>query len=145
MDRKPTLEELKKALKKSSGNLSVAADLLGVSRITLWRYQRDDKEFSDAIKESRKRVLDQCITTAKAVALGIPLKDDDGHFVGWQEKPDSQMLRYFISTLGRDEGFGENVDLTTNGKDITTAIQVEVIDRREDVERDEDSDNTDIQ
>jgi len=31
--------------------------------------------------------------------------------VGWAERPDSNMLRYLLSMLGRKEGFGETVSV----------------------------------
>lgn len=135
--KQPSLEEFRKVLQETGGNLTNTAARLGVTRVTLWKWQKADEEFAQAVQESRKRLLDQCITTAQLIAMGIPMKDDEGKIVGWQERPDSQMLRYFISTLGRDEGFGENVDITTNGKDIIPQIQIEVIDRREDVAKDD--------
>ena len=39
--------------------------------------------------------------------MGIPEKDESGNFVGWRERPDGYMIRYLLSTLGRNEGFGE--------------------------------------
>ncbi len=38
--------------------------------------------------------------------------------MGWQEKPDIHMAKYIMSTIGRDEGFNNNVDITSNGKDV---------------------------
>lgn len=138
MDTKPTLEELSEALKKTRGNLTNTARLLGISRTTLWRYGKEIPEMGDLIKESRKEKLDQFVTTAELLALGIPdIDPDTKKVVGWIEKPDGQMLRYFMSTLGRDEGFGDNIDVTTNGKDINNVLQVEVIDKRSDVDNDE--------
>lgn len=138
MDTKPTLEELSEALKKTRGNLTNTARLLGISRTTLWRYGKEIPEMGDLIKESRKEKLDQFVTTAELLALGIPdIDPETKKVVGWVEKPDGLMLRYFMSTLGRDEGFGDNIDVTTNGKDINNVLQVEVIDKRSDVDNDE--------
>ena len=64
------------------------------------------------------KVFDRCFTTAQALAFGIPDTDDNGNVIGWIERPDSGMLRYFLSTLGRNEGFAENVDITSNGETI---------------------------
>lgn len=132
-----SIEEIKEALAKTQGNLSNTAKLLGCTRATLWNWSQRSPEVKSAIKESRKQLLDRCITSAQALALGVPRTDADGKFVGWDERPDAGMLKYFISTLGRDEGFGENLDITTNGKDINH-IQVEVIDSREQVSKEED-------
>ena len=44
------------------------------------------------------------------------------------------MLRYFISTLGRKEGYGESIDITSKGESIKPdPIVVEVIDSRDKV------------
>ena len=134
--KKPTLEALKEALEKTQGNLTNTAVLLGCCRASLWEWGKRDPKFAQVIDDSRKKFLDNCLTTARVVALGIPVIEG-GKVTGWKERPDSQMLRYFISTLGRNEGFGENLDITTNGKDINQQIKIEVIDRREDVRHDE--------
>lgn len=139
--KKPTLKDFKVALKKTRGNLTNTAELLGVVRSTLWLWAKQDEDFAEAIKDVRKGKLDQFVTTAELLALGIPdIDPETKKVVGWVEKPDGLMLRYFMSTLGRDEGFGENLDVTTNGKDISTAIQVEIIDKRSDVMSDEERD-----
>ena len=48
------------------------------------------------------------------------VKDPDGKTrqVGWITPPDSGMTRYIIGTLGRKEGLGEHLDVTTNGESI---------------------------
>lgn len=139
---KPNVEVLKQALEKTRGNLTNTAKLLGVDRVTLWRWAKDDPEYKDAISNSRKGKLDQFITTAELLALGIPdIDPETKKVVGWVEKPDAGMLKFFMSTLGRDEGFGDNLDLTTNGKDINSVVQVEIIDKRSDVIKEEEKDN----
>ena len=74
--------------------------------------------------------------------MGIPdIDPETKKVVGWVEKPDAGMLKFFMSTLGRDEGFGDNLDLTTNGKDINSVVQVEIIDKRSDVIKEEEENN----
>ena len=141
MSRKVTVEEIEEALSKTNGNLTNTARLLGIRRETLWHYSKEDERVASAIKESRKVMLDKCLTAAQALALGVPLMEN-GKFVGWQEKPDAGMLKYFISCLGRDEGFGENVDVTSGGAKIE-GIKVEIIDKRDDVEKCETVDTKD--
>ena len=68
------------------------------------------------LNDARGEFLDEVVATARVVALGIPLKDDNGNFAGYQVPPDPSMLRYIMSTLGRSEGFGEHIDVTTDGK-----------------------------
>lgn len=118
----PSLDEFVEVINKTNGNLTNAGKMLGVTRVTIWMWANNNKEFENAIINSRKSLLDKCLTTAQVVALGIPKINDMGQVTGWEEKPDSNMLRYFISTLGKDEGFGEKLDVTTNNKDITTTL-----------------------
>lgn len=135
-----TLEELRDALDKTQGNLTNAAKILGVRRESIWLWGKREPKVKEIINNSKKQTLDQCVTAAKALALGIPIMEN-GKFVGWQEKPDGQMLRYFISTLGRDEGFGESIDVTSGGEKIG-GVQVEIIDSRDKVmKKEEDSDD----
>jgi hypothetical protein len=136
--KKPPLEEFKKAIEATRGNLTATAKALGVVRATVWKWAKEDEDFRSTINDARKGKLDQFISTAELVALGIPDVDPETkRVVGWVEKPDPQMLRYFMSTLGRDEGFGDNLDITTNGKDVNNVVRVEVIDKRSDVAQDE--------
>ena len=136
--KKPPIEEIKQALEKTRGNLTNTAKLLGIDRVTLWYWSKNDPEVRDAIANSRKGKLDQFITTAEILALGIPdIDPETKKVIGWVEKPDAGMLKFFMSTLGRDEGFGDAMDLTTNGKDLNSVVQVEIIDKRSDVIQEE--------
>lgn len=127
--KKPTLENFKKALEMTGGNLSNAAKLLNCERNSITRWAKNDAEFAAAIEESRKKMLDTFVDTARIVAMGKMVLDDKKQFVGWEIPPDPQMLRYFMSTLGRDEGFGEEVVLhhtADEGVDVTRWIDKEI-------------------
>ena len=72
---------------------------------------------------------DDALMTANIVALGMPIKDPQGCVVGWEQLPDSTMVRYLMSTLGKDEDFGEDVTLhhtTDEGIDIGRRIDKEI-------------------
>lgn len=68
-------------------------------------------------------MFDKCLDVAYAVAMGVPKVNENKEFVGWEEKPDSNMLRYLLSTLGRDEGFGEKHDVNIENQ-LPTAINI---------------------
>lgn len=127
--KKPPVEKLEKVLAATGGNLSEAARMLGVSRKMLRRWCNEDEEFDDALYEARMRTFDKAVSTAQAVAFGVPIMEK-GKFVGWQEHPDPQMLRYFMTTLGKDEGFGEEATVhhtvATKGIDIHKWIELEM-------------------
>ena len=132
---KPKLRRFEEIAAKYGGNVSRIADAFDVSRLTVYRWCEADARFQAAIEEHRGRLLDRCLETAAIIANGIPRKDENGEVIGWNERPDSWMLKFLISTLGRKEGFGEAVDITTKGESIRPEpIKIEVIDRREQVE-----------
>ena len=73
--------------------------------------------------------LDDAVMTANIAALGIPIKDPQERVVGWEWPPGSSMVRYLMSTLGRDEDFGEDVTLhntVDEGIDIGRRIDKEI-------------------
>lgn len=110
--KKPSRDEFEDIIRKTAGNLSQAAGMLGVTRQTIHNWLKEDDEIKAIVKDSRKKLFDQCLDAARIVALGIPNIDPTtGNIMGWKEKPDGQMLRYFLSTLGRDEGFGDSMNI----------------------------------
>lgn len=123
MSKKPTAKEFADIVEKMAGNMTDVAQTLGVSRQTVYNWMKEDEEFECVLKDSRKKFFDRCLDTARLVAVGIP-KIKDGKLVGWIERPDSTMLRYLLSTLGRDEGFSNNVDLTSGGDKLPTVINL---------------------
>ena len=122
MAKKPSIGVFREVLRKSGGNLTRVAATFKVARKTIYEWAKDDSNFKDAISDERGSLVDECLFSARILALGIPEKDENGNFVGWRDRPDGNMLRYLLSTLGRSEGFGENIDITTNGKDINPQI-----------------------
>ncbi len=121
--KKPSLGEFEKAVEASMGNMTEVANMLGVSRQSVYKWINGDEEFENVVKDSRKRVFDKALDTARIVAMGIP-KIKDGKLVGWIEKPDTKVLIYLLQTLGKDEGFGNSVDLTTGGDKLPAVINV---------------------
>lgn len=121
--KKPSLEVFEKLVHAKGGNLTKVAEVLRCDRSQIWRWQKADPEFDRVVRNERAMLFDESLSTARLVALGLaayedvlddegnPLRDKDGkkmkRFAGWIEKPDANMLRYFMSTLGKNEGFGE--------------------------------------
>ncbi len=119
---KPELDTFEAAVKKYRGNISRVASAFGVTRWTVSNWVKEDHDFKQAVNDARMRLFDECLTSAEALALGVAERDEKGNFLDWKRIPDGNMLRYLMSTLGKEEGFGENVDVTTNGKDICQQI-----------------------
>lgn len=114
---KPTFKQFEKAISKYGGNLTKVAESFRVSRTCMYKWVNDDPKFKEAVDDARMRLFDECLSTARVVAMGVP-KVESGKMVGWNQYPDSSMLRYLMSSLGKKEGFGESVDVTTGGEKI---------------------------
>lgn len=103
----PPIDEFRKMVRQFRGNLSRLADSYGVSRCTVEKWKNHDEEYKQAVRDARMRLFDNCLQTSEVLAMGIPVKDEDGKIIGWEEKPDGNMLRYLMGKLGASEGFGE--------------------------------------
>lgn len=64
------------------------------------------------------RLFDQALDAARALTVGIPKIGVNGQLLGWIERPDGQMVRYILSTLGKNEGFTERKELTGDGQPL---------------------------
>lgn len=136
--KKPKLEDFTEALRRAGGNVSRVADFFDVSRVAAYDWIKKDPKFKKALDDQRGRTLDALVNTALSLAQGIPLLKD-GKRVGWKEEPNWKVLTYLIGKLGQNEGFGDKVDITSNGESIKPdPIVVEVIDSRDKVAKDED-------
>lgn len=117
---KPNIEEFRKISYVLWGNITKIAYYFGVDRRIVYRWMRNE-EYMEAIEDSRGSFLDECIQMARLVALGVPELDLNGKFVRWKIHPDARMLRYFMSTLGKNEGFGANTKETLNEESFPAA------------------------
>lgn len=120
---KPSIDEFRDVMEEAHGNMSDAAKILRVTRQTIYNWCNGEPEFKEIVQEHRKRLFDECLGQARILALGLP-KVENGKLVGWIEKPDGQMLRYFLQTLGKDEGFGTSVDITSGGEALPQVINL---------------------
>lgn len=133
--KKPSLKKFTEVCEQCKGVMTNIAKAFNCSRVAVYKWCKSDPSFQEAIDEYKGQLLDECLKSARILALGIPELNDKKQIVGWKERPDSYMLRYLMGTLGRREGFGENIDVTSDGKSIKqeqTVIQI--IDSRDKVE-----------
>ncbi len=130
--KKPSFKKFKEASKKFGGNMSAIAKHFNVGRTTVYTWTKEDSKFKEVIDDHRGLVCDECFVTARMLARGIPVLDENGAIIEWKERPDANMVRYLLSTLGRKEGFGENIDVTTNGENIKQVTVFELPDNGRD-------------
>lgn len=121
----PDLDIFRKTVNKYRGNLSKVALAFGVTRTTVGLWMNTNEEWKQVVRDARMRLFDDCLVSAEMTALGIPAKETDEngveHFIGWVEKPDGQMLRYLLSTLGQQEGFGDTLE-TAQDKPLDSVL-----------------------
>ncbi|MBO4719031.1 MAG: hypothetical protein J5658_04055 [Prevotella sp.] len=133
--KKPTLEDFTAVAEATKGTISKMAEAFGVDRCTVYNWCAKDPRFNAVVENYKGKFLDECLRSGRVLALGIP-KDANDLKKGWVSPPDGSMLRYFISTLGRKEGYGEAIDITSKGESIKPdPVIVEVIDNRDKVEK----------
>ena len=125
MAKKPNIDDFRKILRKSGGNRTKVAATFKVARKTIYQWAKEDVEFKDAISDERGALVDECLVSARVLALGIPEKDEKGNFIGWRERPDGYMIRYLLSTLGKSEGFGEESEDADIPTDIEHGINID--------------------
>lgn len=134
-EKKPKLSDFKMVCEACRGNKTKIAKAFQVSRMTVLNWCNKDPKFNDAVEEYSGILLDECLNSARLLALGIPDLDANGKIKGWKERPDGFMLKYLIGKFGRNEGFGESIDITTKGEKISNEkVVIEVIDSRDKID-----------
>ena len=127
---KPTTKAFQKAVEKYGGNITKVAKAFDVSRTQVYNWLSERPELQSIVDDARGSIFDDCLSTARVLAAGIP-DIQDGKMVGWVERPDSGMVKYLLSSLGKKEGFGDSLDVTTNGKDINGVNLFKVLTKEE--------------
>ena len=114
---KYTVEQIKDAITKAGGFISIACKSLGCTRKTIYNYMDKYPELKEQVSDIREHYLD--IAEASLIQ-----KVKDG------KTPE---LIFYLKTQGKKRGYTEKseIDVTTNGKAITD-IKIEVIDTGKD-------------
>lgn len=123
--KKPSAKDFEEAVKSLGGNLTKVAEHFQVDRWTVYDWRAKDPDFARIIKNERTKLFDTCLTSARVLSVGIPRYDYERdpltdeilynqktgepirRQVGWAAIPDGNMIRYLLSKLGHEEGFGE--------------------------------------
>ncbi len=87
--KKYTIAQVAEALRKGDGILSVAAEMLGCHRNTIYNYLEDHTELKDVLEESRETIVDE----AEKVLLK-KVKEED-----------IRCVMFVLRTLGRHRGY----------------------------------------
>lgn len=132
--KRPSIKVFRETAEACGGVVSRMATALNIHRKTIYDWCNKNEEYQAVLDEYKGKLLDECLKVARLTALGIPKLDSDKKVIGWKERPDGNMLRYFISTLGKKEGYGESIDITSKGESVKPdPVVIEVIDRRDQI------------
>lgn len=154
-NEKYTDEELEKALIEAGGQPTKAAELLEVSYVSVYGRIRKNPKLLEIQKTHRAKTFNDLNNMTNAVALaGIirePLVNANGEIerdnkgkpiyiekvVDYRTRLD--MATRMMNMLKSEEGITDKMDITTNGETINTGFKIEIIDKREDVKKEEES------
>ena len=151
-NEKYTDEELKQALIKANGQPTKAAEILGVTYASVYGRIRKNPELEIVQKAYRARTFNDVSNLVSAIAIiGVirePLTDEEGTVIPNQFrevpvdcKTRMTAMQTVLSTFKTDEGITDKLDLTTAGNPLSSNINIEIIDRREQVRTDDDDTN----
>lgn len=96
--QKPSLtnERVLAAMESTAGVRRLAAEMLGVSRVTLWRYIQDHPEIHEALYE-----IDEGSKDIAEAQVHIAIEAGDG-----------QMVRWFLDRKAKDRGYGHTTEVS---------------------------------
>lgn len=151
-NEKYTDEELKQALIKANGQPTKAAEMLGVTYASVYGRIRKNPELEIVQKAYRARTFNDVSNLVSAIAIiGVirePLTDEEGTVIPNQfrevvvdQKTRMTAMQTVLSTFKTDEGITDKLDLTTAGNPLSSNINIEIIDKREQVRTDDDDTN----
>ena len=151
-NEKYTDEELKQALIQANGHPTKAAEILGVTYSSVYSRTRKKPELLEVQKAYRARVFNEVANTMTLIAMaGIikePLTDEDGTVIQGKfrevtvdYKTRMQAMQSIMSTFRVEDGITDKLDLTTAGNPLSSNINIEIIDKREQVRTDDDDTN----
>ena len=68
---KPNIEAFRTAVEKYGGNLTKVAEAFNTSRTNLYKWLKSDNDFQMVVDDARGKMFDECLSTARVLALGV--------------------------------------------------------------------------
>jgi len=108
------------ALRQSLGIVTPACGMTGIDRTTHYKWMKEDEHYKNSVEDIENIAID--FAESK---LHLNIKNGD-----------VASILFYLKTKGKKRGYIEQqkMDVTTDGKALTTDIQVEIIDKREQVD-----------
>lgn len=107
---------LLEALERSLGIVTTACKEVGISRNQFYIYMNTDEEFKKAVNEQEEIRLD-------FVEHQLLKKIKDGN---------ERSILFYLKYRGKNRGYTDSIDITSNGKDIINDIQITIVPPKQD-------------
>lgn len=114
-----TKKQIIQAIKEANGVITVAAKSLDCTRQAIYKRMKKDDDIVEAREQAREGMLD---TAENQLHDLITNPDHKDHY---------KALRYYLSTQGKKRGYGDSMDITSDGEKVT-GIQFVPINESED-------------
>lgn len=112
------------ALTASLGNVTEAAEKIGIRRETHYAWLKDDEEYSAAVASLKNVALDFAESQLKKLMEGAERQalTHDGEVVTIKDAPNTSAVIFYLKTQGKQRGYIERQELSTEIKSINITI-----------------------
>ena len=112
------------ALTSSLGNVTEAAEKIGIRRETHYAWLKDDAEYSAAVASLKNVALDFAESQLKKLMEGAERQalTHDGEIVTIKDAPNTSSIIFYLKTQGKQRGYIERQELSTEIKSINITI-----------------------
>jgi len=112
------------ALTTSLGNVTEAAEKIGIRRETHYDWLKNDPEYSAAVASLKNVALDFAESQLKKLMEGAERQalTHDGEIVTIKDAPNTSAIIFYLKTQGKQRGYIERSELSTEIKSINITI-----------------------
>jgi hypothetical protein len=112
------------ALTVSLGNVTEASAAVGMSRETHYAWLKDDAEYNAAVASLKNVALDFAESQLKKLMEGAERQalTHDGEIVTIKDAPNTSAIIFYLKTQGKQRGYIERQELSTEIKSINITI-----------------------
>lgn len=103
---RPSVAMFRRVWATCDGKRSKLMKKFGIGWTKFQQWLREEPAFVDIMAERDLEFLEQADIAGRILSLG-GIKDKD-QFPGWSRHPDPWMMRFYMNTLGKRYGYGEN-------------------------------------
>ena len=112
------------ALTSTLGNVTEAAEKIGINRKTHYEWLKDDPEYSAAVASLKNVALDFAESQLKKLMEGAERQalTHDGEVVTIKDAPNTSAVIFYLKTQGKQREYIERQELSTEIKSINITI-----------------------